>query len=106
MASASSSAPIASRRGARPQRSNDCINTAVQGEREQRGVVEVAGDPFGLARLAPPRSRSPRDSSAIVASSGARAASGNAAGSARRAAATILAACSGSSERVQIAGTS
>ena len=48
----------------------------------------------------------PRDSSAIVASSRARARAWVACGSARSAAATIAAACPGSSERVQIAGTS
>ena len=84
---------------------------AVEGERQQRGIVQAAGDllglPGGLRARAP--TRVPRDSRAIVASSRARAAScapGGRAARVRSAAATICAACSGSSERVQIAGTS
>ncbi|MEV1247402.1 hypothetical protein [Nonomuraea sp. NPDC049750] len=82
----------------------------VEGERQQPGSSNWRAISSACREAWGPRAaRVPRDSRAIVARSRARAAwcvPGGRAVRVRSAAATICAACAGSSERVQIAGTS
>ncbi|WP_345032311.1 hypothetical protein [Kutzneria kofuensis] len=81
---------------------------SIEGEGEQRGVTEFAGDVLGLAAACGPRGdRVPRISNATVASKRQREA-----GMSRQHGQSALGggddhrACTGSSLRVQIAGTS
>ncbi len=108
-ASVTISLPTASRRAASPVRENDCIQVPLRAKASSAGSPRRRASVSASAAARPARlPGSPRDSTAIVARSLARSASrpAGSAVSVRSAAAMIRAAAAGSSERVQMAGTS